>query len=95
MKLLVQIQGVCVSPSVVSDSDPMDCSPPVSSVGGILQARILKWVAIPFLLRSVGDPRSIWKLLGSLLGLDVSKDPHLHDMKSRPESLGLASCVMV
>jgi len=25
----------------------MDCSPPVSSVHGILQARILEWVAIP------------------------------------------------
>ena len=29
-------------------SDPMDYSPPGSSVQGILQARILKWVAIPF-----------------------------------------------
>ena len=27
--------------------DPMDCSPPGSSVPGILQARILEWVAIP------------------------------------------------
>ena len=27
--------------------DPMDCSPPGSSVHGILQARILKWVAMP------------------------------------------------
>ena len=27
--------------------DPMDCSPPGSSVYGILQARILEWVAIP------------------------------------------------
>ncbi|CAN0514516.1 unnamed protein product [Rangifer tarandus platyrhynchus] len=26
--------------------DPMDCSPPGSSVHGILQARILEWVAI-------------------------------------------------
>jgi len=26
----------------------MGCSPPVSSVHGISQARILKWVAIPF-----------------------------------------------
>ena len=26
--------------------DPMDCSPPVSSVHGILQARILEWLAI-------------------------------------------------
>ena len=27
--------------------DPMDCSPPGSSVHGILQARILEWVAMP------------------------------------------------
>ena len=27
--------------------DPMDCSPPGSSVLGILQARILEWVAKP------------------------------------------------
>ena len=26
--------------------DPMDCSPPASSVRGILQARILEWVAM-------------------------------------------------
>ena len=28
--------------------DPMNCSPPGSSVHGILQARILEWVTIPF-----------------------------------------------
>ena len=28
--------------------DPINCSPPSSSVGRILQARILEWVAIPF-----------------------------------------------
>ena len=28
--------------------DPMDCSPTVSSVHGIFQARLLEWVAIPF-----------------------------------------------
>ena len=32
---------LCVSHSVVVDSDPMDCSPPDSSVHGILQVRIL------------------------------------------------------
>ena len=35
--------------SVVSTSlPPVDCSPPSSSVHGILQARILEWVAISF-----------------------------------------------
>ena len=28
--------------------DPTDCSPPGSCVHGILQARILEWVAVPF-----------------------------------------------
>ena len=28
--------------------DPMDCSLPVSSVHGVLQARILEWVAVSF-----------------------------------------------
>ena len=28
--------------------DPMDCSPPGSSVHGIFQTRILEWVAMPF-----------------------------------------------
>ena len=32
--------------------ESMDCSLPVSSVHGILQARILKWVAVPFSSRS-------------------------------------------
>ena len=36
-----------VSRSAVSDCGPMDCSPPGSSVRGILQARILEWVAMP------------------------------------------------
>ena len=29
-------------------SDPMDCNPPGSSVHGILQARVLEWVASAF-----------------------------------------------
>ena len=36
--------------------DPMDCSPPDSSVHGISQARILEWVAIPF-SRGSSQPR--------------------------------------
>jgi len=28
--------------------DPMDCSPPGFSLYGILQAKILEWVAFPF-----------------------------------------------
>jgi len=37
-----------VSHSVLTVCNSMDCSPPGSSVHGILQARILEWVATPF-----------------------------------------------
>ena len=43
------VQVCLFSCSVMSDSwDPVDCSLPGSSVHGILQARILEWVAISF-----------------------------------------------
>ena len=50
-----------VSESEVAQScptlcDPMDCSPPGSSVHGIFQASILEWVAIPF-SRGTFQPR--------------------------------------
>ena len=43
----IKIKSHCAMCSVVSNScNPMDCSPPGSSVHGILQANILEWVAI-------------------------------------------------
>ena len=42
---IVLVTQLCLTPC-----DPTDCSPPVSSVHGILQARMLEWVAIPSLL---------------------------------------------
>ena len=39
---------VLVTQSCLTLCNPMDCSSPRSSVHGILQARILEWVAIPF-----------------------------------------------
>ena len=38
---------VSVAQSCPTLGDPMDCSPPGSSVHGILQARILEWTAMP------------------------------------------------
>ena len=37
-----------VTQSCLTLSDPMDCSPPGSSVHGIFQARVLEWGAIAF-----------------------------------------------
>ena len=39
---------VLVTQSCLTLCDPMDCSPPGSSVHGISQAKILEWVAIFF-----------------------------------------------
>ena len=49
--------------------DPMDCSPPGSFVHGILQARILEWVAISF-SRGSSQPRDqtrVSHIAGTLL----------------------------
>ena len=45
------VKSVCVclvTQSCLTLCDPMDCNLPDSSVHGILQARILEWVAMPF-----------------------------------------------
>ena len=47
---------VCVTQSCLTLCDSMDCSPPGSSVHGILQARIPEWVAISF-SRGSSQPR--------------------------------------
>ena len=51
------------SPSVC---DPMDCSPPGSSIHGILQARILGWVAISS-SRGSSPPRD-WTQVSRIVG---------------------------
>ena len=45
MKVKIETE---VTQSCSTPSDPMDCSLPGSSVHGIFQARVLKWVAIAF-----------------------------------------------
>ena len=40
--------NICCLSHGLTVHDPMDCSPPGSSVHGLLQARILEWLAIPF-----------------------------------------------
>ena len=46
------LKGVLVAQSCSTLCSPMDHSPPGSSVHGLLQARILEWVAISFSRRS-------------------------------------------
>ena len=57
MKMKVKMLVAQLCPTLC---DPMDCSPPGSSVHGILQARILEWVAISS-SRESSQPRDwIW-----------------------------------
>ena len=39
---------VLIAQSCLALWDPVDCSPPGSSIHGVLQTRILEWVAVPF-----------------------------------------------
>ena len=61
--------------------DPMDCSPSGSSVHGILQARILEWVAISF-------SRGISPTQGSNLGL-----PHCRQTLNHLSHQLISSCL--
>ena len=45
-----------VAQSCPAPCDPVDCSPPGSSIRGTSQARVLEWVAIPF-SRGSSQPR--------------------------------------
>ena len=46
------LKELLVSQTCPTLCDPMDCSPRGSSVQGIIQARILEWIAIPFSMGS-------------------------------------------
>ena len=58
------VECVCVCAqwfqSCLNLCNPMDCSPPGSSVHGILQARILEWVAMPSSRGSSGPRDQTW-----------------------------------
>ena len=58
---LTQLESQCLAcvcaQSCPTLCDSVDCSPPHSSVHGILQARILEWVAMPF--RESSRPRDL------------------------------------
>ena len=67
-KWLTHMRGewVKVVQSYPTLCDPMDCSPPCSSVHGILQARILEGVAVPF-SRGSHQPRD-WTQVSYIAG---------------------------
>ena len=61
-------------------SNPMDCSPPGSSVYGIFQARVLEWGAIAF------SGKIVWRLLKKL-GIKLPYDPAISLLGIYPEEI--------
>ena len=53
---VLSLKWVLITLSCLTLYDPLNCSPQSSSVHGILQARILEWVTIPF-SRGSSQPR--------------------------------------
>ena len=60
-----------VAQSCLTLSDPMDCSPPGSSIHGIFQARVLEWGAIAL-------DEEIWELQGQNHLTKAAKGPGNH-----------------
>ena len=67
-----------VAQSCLTLCDPVDCSPPGSSTYGILQARILEWVAISFTGGS-SQPRDgtqVSRIAGRHFNLWATREAH-------------------
>ena len=62
--------------------NPTDCSPPDSSVLGILQARILEWVANALLLGYLSDSGiELMSLMSPALADDFLTTSNIHQYK--------------
>ena len=75
---------VLVAQSYPALCNPMDCSPPGSSVHGILQAKILEWVAISFSRRSLQprDRTQVSCIAGRLDHLSHQRSPKVYNINS-------------
>ena len=86
-KISLSKESVSVTQLYPTLCDPIDCSPPGSSVHGVLQRRVLEWVAMP----SLGDhpdlgtePRSPAMQADSLLSEPPGKLDQSRELILRP-----------
>ena len=82
---------VSVTQSCLTCCDPMDCSPPASSVHGIIQARILERVAVSFSRRSSlpRDQTGVSCIAGTFFTIWATREPqicYIHKSKSPSEN---------
>ena len=84
-----------VAQSCPTLSDPMDCSPPGSSIYGIFQARVLEWGAIAFSF-GMSQMRLIPKLSGNTgLANDICCFPGGSVVKNLPANSGDSGSISV
>ena len=77
------IEGTCTpAKSCLSLCDPKDCSSPGSFVHGILQSRILEWVAMPFPMGFSWPRDQTWvsRIPGRFCNIWATKEPLLNRM---------------
>ena len=69
-------KSVFVAQSFLTLCNPMDCSPSGSSVDGILQARILEWVAMPSSRGSsqLREPTEAFRIAGRFFTIWATKE---------------------
>ena len=73
------IYGSLVAKSCLTLLDPVDCSPPVSSVHGVSQARTLEWITVSF-SRGSSRPRDqthVFCLAGGFFTTEPPEKPTL------------------
>ena len=76
-----------VAQSCLTLSNPMDCSPPGSTVHGIFQARVLEWGAIAFSgALAIGQHMGRWHLEAQTLAQTVKRLPAMRE--TQVQSLG-------
>ena len=75
-----------VAQSCLTFCDSIHCNPQVSSVHGILQARILEWVTIPFSRGSSGpsDQTLISCIAGGFFTIWATREAHRYSVGSIP-----------
>ena len=76
---MFHLMRVLVSQLCPALCDTMDCSPPGISVHGILQARILEWVAIPFSRGASRSRDQTWvsHIAGSFFTICATREAHV------------------
>ena len=91
--LLLYAVKVLVAQSCLTLCNPMDCSPPDFSVHGILQARILEWVAIPFSRESsrLRDRSQVSCIAGRFFTIWATREAHVLSCSSF--AVQLLNCV--